>query len=105
MRRARPSDGSGSSGTTVVPVGPTSQGELLVSPDGAVAFSLCRMGPRLFVQRTQRKAARVVAVQCLVIGDAENFRRWCDAEPIRFDHPIVFDRLRRYGDEVFAPGR
>lgn len=41
-----------------------------------------------------------MAVQCLLIDSREEFRRWCDFEPARFEHPVVFDRLRRYGNEV-----
>lgn len=83
---------------------PPADGELLASPDGSVAFRLARSGRGLFVQRTQRSTPGLIAIQCLLISDAEEFRRWCDAEPIRFEHPVVFDRLRRYGDEVLALG-
>ena len=41
-----------------------------------------------------------MAVQCLLIGGAEEFRRWCEVEPTRFEYPILFDRLLRCGDEV-----
>lgn len=76
-------------------------GLTVVSPDGEVAFSLSIVGDRLFVQRTHRKEAGVVAVQCLLITELEDFRRWCEVEPTRFDHPVVFDRVRRFGNEVF----
>jgi hypothetical protein len=77
-------------------------GEMVESADGSLLFRLSVVEGRLFVQRTQRGAARPITVQCMVLGDAKDFRQWCDAEPTRFEHPVVFDRLRRYGDEVFA---
>ena len=76
-------------------------GVTVASPDGEVAFWLSTVGDKLFVQRTHRKVAGVVAVQCLLITELEDFRRWCEMEPTRFDHPVVFDRVRRYGNEVF----
>lgn len=76
--------------------------QVLVSADGALTFSLKTLGDGLFVQRTQRGREGAVAIQCLVIRAQDDFRRWCDMEPTRFEHPVVFDRLRRYGDEVFT---
>lgn len=70
------------------------------SDDGAVSFSLRPVGARLFIERTHRRHAGTVAVQCLLIEGREEFRRWCELEPTRFDHPVLFDRLRRHADEI-----
>lgn len=78
---------------------------VIASADGTVTFSLSDRGHRLFVQRAERKVSWLVAVQCLMIDDAEDFSLWCDTEPVRFQHPVVFDRLKRYGDEVFSIDR
>lgn len=80
-------------------------GEQLSSRDGAIAFSLSSVGNRLFVQRTHRNRAGTVAIQCLVISDRDEFRNWCEVEPTRFEDPVVFDRLRRYGDDVLGCDR
>ena len=73
---------------------------VIESDDGAVSFLLRAVDDRLFVERTHRGEAGTMAVQCLLIGGAEEFRRWCEVEPTRFEYPILFDRLLRCGDEV-----
>lgn len=70
------------------------------SDDGTISFSLRPVGERLFIERTHRRHAGTMAVQCLLIEGREEFRRWCELEPTRFDHPVLFDRLRRHGDEI-----
>jgi hypothetical protein len=77
-------------------------GTVIESDDGAVSFALKAAGGRLFIERTHRSEAGTMAVQCLLIGGQEEFRRWCEMEPTRFEHPVVFDRLWRYGDEVLG---
>jgi hypothetical protein len=104
MRSARPNSRSPGSAIGVAAAVSGPDCALLASPDGLVAFTLAPRGNRLFVQRTQRRANQLVAVQCLLIRNVDDFRRWCDVEPTRFEHPVVFDQLRRYGNEVFARG-
>jgi hypothetical protein len=79
--------------------------ELFASRDGSVAFRLSRVRSRLFVQRTHRRPSGAVAVQYLLIDDPEGFRQWCEVEPTRFEHPILFERVKRYGDEALAAER
>jgi hypothetical protein len=78
------------------------RGTVIESADGALSFSLRIAGGRLFIERTHRSRAGTMAVQCLLIGGQEEFRRWCEVEPTRFEHPVIFDRLWRYGDEVLG---
>jgi hypothetical protein len=78
------------------------RGAVIESDDGAVSFALRVAGGRLFIERTHRGQAGRMAVQCLLIGGRDEFRRWCEVEPTRFENPIVFDRLWRYGDEVLG---
>jgi hypothetical protein len=78
------------------------RGAVIESDDGAVCFALKVAGGRLFIERTHRSQAGRMAVQCLLIGGQDEFRRWCEVEPTRFENPIVFDRLWRYGDEVLG---
>lgn len=81
---------------------PAAAGKLrLASDDGVVAYAVGVAGSRLFIQRTQRSDLGTLAEQCLLIADRDGFRRWCAAEPIRFQYPVLFDRLRRCGDELF----
>ena len=78
------------------------RGAVIESDDGAVCFALKATGDRLYIERTHRTGAGTMAVQCLLIGGREEFRRWCEVEPTRFEHPVVFDRLWRYGNEVLG---
>lgn len=82
--------------------GPATAGKLCIaSDDGVVSYSVGAAGSRLFIQRTQHSKLGTLAEQCLLIADRDGFRRWCAAEPTRFQYPILFDRLRRCGDELF----
>jgi hypothetical protein len=72
----------------------------LLSDDGALTYALKPAGAGLFIQRTQHTKDKALAVQCLLIAGHEEFRRWCDVEPARFDHPILFVRLQRCGNAV-----
>lgn len=78
------------------------RGAVIESDDGAVCFALKVAGGRLFIERTHRSQAGRMAVQCLLIGGRDEFQRWCEVEPTRFENPVVFDRLWRYGDEVLG---
>lgn len=69
-----------------------------------VSFAVRRTGARLFIERTHRNRTGTMAVQCLLINGREEFERWCEFEPTRFEHPVLFVRLQRYGHEVFNVG-
>lgn len=77
-------------------------GVQLASDDGALTYLVKAAGSRLFMQRTRRDGAGTLAVQCLLFAGPEDFGRWCAVEPTRFEHPLLFDRLRRCGDDVFG---
>ena len=64
----------------------------LRSADGAGKRSLTRHG-----------AARVM--QAATFHTLLEFRRWCDADAIRFDDPLMSARLVRHGDELFSTFR
>jgi hypothetical protein len=74
------------------------------SDDGMVSFAVRHTGARLFIERTHRNRMGTMAVQCLLISGREEFEHWCELEPTRFEHPVLFVRLWRYGDEVFNVG-
>jgi hypothetical protein len=80
---------------------PSSVGDAQVcTEDGRLTFLLSRSARGLFVRRIEHEEAGIVTVQCLVISSMEAFRRWCDVEPARLAHPVLFDQLRRYGDDA-----
>ena len=74
---------------------------LLASEDGAVSFAVTRRVDGLFIERTQRRPLGIHLAQSFVFEDLAAFIRWCEADPIRFDRPLLYGRLRRQGDEHF----
>ncbi|KNZ30870.1 MAG: hypothetical protein AD742_20295 [Methylibium sp. NZG] len=71
---------------------------LLRTEDGAVAFVLRSATSGLMVERTQRRSLGACLVQTLLFTEHEAFARWCGADTVRFDEPVLYDRLRREGD-------
>lgn len=71
------------------------------SDDGDVCFRLRPTRLGLWVQRERRrKDEHARLVQSTVFGDAADFRRWCDADSVRFDYPIVSSIIRREGGAI-----
>ena len=71
---------------------------LLRTEDGAIAFVLRSAASGLTVERTQRRPLGACLVQTLLFTGREAFARWCEADTVRFDEPVLYDRLRREGD-------
>lgn len=78
---------------------------ILASTDGSIEFILRASQNGLLVQRTQRQAAGTRLVQCMVFGEPGSFARWCESEPMRFENPVLYDRLRRQGHEALGGQR
>lgn len=76
----------------------------LTTADAAVTFVLQPSGSVLYLERIQRRPLGTHVVQCMVFASAEEFTRWCDAEPLRFDDPGLHQRLCRRGREFFGGG-
>lgn len=70
---------------------------LLRAEDGAVMFILRSCAAGLLIERTQRRPLGACLVQTLLFSDHDGFKRWCEADAIRFDEPVLYDRLRREG--------
>lgn len=77
----------------------------LTTSDAAVSFVLKPSGSALYVERIQRRPLGAHIVQCMVFCSADEFSRWCDAEPLRFDDPGLHRRLTRRGQEFFGEAR
>ncbi len=77
----------------------------LTSNDGALAFVLKASAAGLYVERTQRRPLHAHIVQSIVFESIDSFLRWCEADPVRFDHPVLYSRLRRHGDEILRAKR
>ena len=77
----------------------------LASKDAMVAFALRATAFGLLIERTQRQAVGTRLVQTMVFEDQPTFDRWCDSEPMRFEDPMLYDRLRREGHEALGGQR
>jgi hypothetical protein len=72
----------------------------LASADGSLVFLLQSHPAGLFVERIERRPPGSVITAAMVFGSHETFGHWCEADPVRFDHPMLLSRLRRQGDEL-----
>jgi hypothetical protein len=79
---------------------PSNEGDLalrLRAEDGALVFVLRPAASGLVVERTQRRPLGACFVQTLLFTDHNGFARWCEADAVRFEEPVLYDRLRREG--------
>ena len=84
----------------------------LASDDGAVVFVLRRTvvqrppghetqpATGLHVERIQRRPLGCQLVQYMRFEVVAAFASWCELDPIRFDYPLLYSRLRRQGDDL-----
>lgn len=80
--------------------GPGAPSVSLVSDDGAFVFTLQRRPQGVLVRVQLRKgAARIV--HSVLFADNSSFHRWCDADSVRFAHPLIYVGLKRDGDVLF----
>jgi hypothetical protein len=77
----------------------------LSTRDALITLVMQRVGNALYVERTQRRPLGTHLVQSMVFETAEEFARWCDAEPLRFNDPPLHARLRRRAEEFFGERR
>jgi hypothetical protein len=54
----------------------------------------------LFVERVEQRKPGARVVQSTLFRDAAAFTRWCEADAVRFDYPMIYVRLKRHGDVV-----
>jgi hypothetical protein len=87
------------------PAGPTVsrsvRGLTVRSDDGAVTFRLAATKRGVFVERVQLRRGSPRVSQSAVFADDLSFNRWCDADRVRFDYPVVYVNLKRHGDILF----
>ena len=73
---------------------------------GSVQFHLQRTAGGLYVEREDNPRRGLRTVQSLAFSDPPSFERWCDGDPIRFEHPLLHAQLKRAGSELWdtSPG-
>ena len=74
----------------------------LRSRDGALAVTMQATAGGLFVERVLQRPKAAQVVQIAVFDTPGSFQRWCDADPARFDHPLLFSKLIRDAEKLFA---
>ena len=72
----------------------------LRSDDGALEFHLSAANGGLFVERIDQREPGARVVQATLFRDATTFTRWCEADAVRFDYPMIYVSLKRHGDVV-----
>lgn len=72
------------------------------SPDDSIAVTVARVAEGVYVERVVHRPGRARVVQASVFNSAQSFRRWCDADAIRFECPLVAQGLIRHADELFS---
>ena len=70
------------------------------SEDGTVAFTLFRAAKGVFVERVQLRQGQGRVVHSAIFTDDSSFDRWCDADPVRFEYPLVHVNLKRHGNAL-----
>jgi hypothetical protein len=70
------------------------------SDDGVLEFRLASCTTGLFVERVEQRDHQARIVQSTIFSDAMAFDRWCDADTVRFDYPMLYVALKRNADNV-----
>jgi len=68
---------------------------------GEVRFFLKRVAGGLYVEREEIPRRGLRTQQSVEFPDAERFKRWCDNDPIRFEHPLLHINLQRDADDLW----
>jgi len=68
---------------------------------GEVRFFLQRVAGGLYVEREEIPRRGLRTMQSVHFIDAVEFNRWCDGDPIRFEHPLLHVNLKRDGDDLW----
>ena len=68
---------------------------------GEVRFFLQRVAGGLYVEREEIPRRGLRTQQAIRFTDAERFKRWCDNDPVRFEHPLLHSHLKRDAEELW----
>ena len=71
---------------------------------GEVNFFLQRVAGGLFVEREEIPKRGLRTVQSVHFNDPAAFHRWCEGDPVRFEHPMLHVSLKRDGEALWRTG-
>ena len=84
--------------TTMTTQQATDEAVVVRSPDGAVSVRLRYARHGLLVERQRlHETQRARLVLTALFDAAADFERWCDADPLRFEYPLLSSHVRRQG--------
>ncbi len=94
---------AGNAGPAASPSGKFTAGSVeLTTEDGSVTYLIVRTPRGLSIQRTQRRPLGTQVIQAVVLASLDEFERWLGADAVRFEHPLVYERLIGIGHEFLA---
>jgi hypothetical protein len=73
-------------------------------PHGELRFRLQYHQGGLYVEREEIPCRGLHWVQCMRFCDVEQFERWCDDDPARFEHPLMHQALKREAQALWQLG-
>jgi transposase len=74
----------------------------LTTEDGSVTYLIVRTPRGLSIQRTQRRPLGTQVIQAVVLASLNEFERWLGADAVRFEHPLIYERLIGAGHDFLA---
>jgi hypothetical protein len=72
------------------------------SDDGLIQYALHEVAGKLAVERVQARRGASRVEQVSLFSDWGSFERWCDADALRFDYPLVHTHLKRHGAAILS---
>ena len=99
-RRKRPASVPGSAEQASVSAGDI-RSLVAKGRQGEVHFFLQRVSGGLYVEREEIPRRGLRTMQSVQFSDAAEFNRWCDSDPVRFEHPVLHISLKRDGDDLW----
>ena len=71
------------------------------SEDGVVRLRVQATDTGIFVERAFVHPSSALVVMDVHFDDATEFGDWCNADPARFEYPMLFLSLKRHGCDLF----
>lgn len=68
---------------------------------GAVHFFLQRVNGGLYVEREEIPRRGIRTCQSLLFSERADFEQWRTADPIRFEHPLLYLQLQRDAETLW----
>lgn len=68
---------------------------------GETRFFLQRVAGGLYVEREEIPRRGLRTWQSIEFADAQHFGTWCDADPVRFEYPLLHAKVRREADALW----